>query len=76
MSTMIQVRNVPEAVHRVLKSRAAKQGVTLSDLCLRELKQAAERPTFEEIRERLAQAPSLDKDSGATAIIRAARDQD
>ena len=54
MTKMIQVRNVPAALHRTLKARAALAGMTLSDYLLAELRRVAERPTLEEIRERLA----------------------
>jgi plasmid stability protein len=53
MSTTIQIRNVPEALHRQLKSRAASAGVSLSDYLLSEIRQAAERPTADELRARL-----------------------
>jgi plasmid stability protein len=53
MSVMVQVRNVPEALHRRLKSRAALRGMSLSDYLLGELREAAERPTIEELRARL-----------------------
>jgi len=43
---MIQIRNVPEALHRRLKFRAALEGMTLSDYLLAELRHVAERPTF------------------------------
>ena len=54
MSTMIQIRNVPEALHRRLKARAALAGMSLSDYLLAEITEAAERPTVEELRARLA----------------------
>lgn len=50
---MIQVRNVPDALHRGLKARAALAGMSLSDYLLAELKEIAERPTLAELRERL-----------------------
>jgi plasmid stability protein len=50
---MIQVRNVPEVVHRRLKVRAASAGMSLSDYLLGELRKIAERPTLAEFRERL-----------------------
>ncbi len=53
MSKMIQLRNVPEALHRSLKSRAALAGMSLSDYLLGEIKEIAERPTLIELRERL-----------------------
>lgn len=54
MSTMIQIRNVPEALHRRLKARAALAGKSLSDYLLAEITEAAESPTVEELRARLA----------------------
>jgi antitoxin FitA len=54
MTKMIQVRNVPEDVHRTLKARAAKAGVSLSDYIKRDLEQAAARPSLEEIDARIA----------------------
>jgi len=55
MSTMVQVRNVPDALHRKLKARAALAGMSLSDYILAELKRSLERPTREELLDRLAQ---------------------
>lgn len=58
MSVMIQVRNVPDSLHRSLKARAAMAGMTLSDYLLGELREIAARPTLAEFRERLhARAP-------------------
>lgn len=54
MSKMIQIRNVPDTLHRKLKSRAALEGISLSDLLLKEIEQIAERPTAKELAERLA----------------------
>ena len=52
MSTrMIQIRNVPDRIHRTLKSRAALAGLTLSDFLLREITRVAQRPTLEEVLE-------------------------
>ena len=50
---MIQVRNVPDALHRKLKARAAMAGMSLSDYLLGELREVAERPTLAEFRTRL-----------------------
>ena len=46
MSKMIQIRNVPDALHRRLKARAAEAGMSLSDYLLAELRRSAERPTL------------------------------
>lgn len=53
MERMIQVRNVPDSLHRSLKARAAMAGMSLSDYLLGELREIAERPTLAEFRERL-----------------------
>ena len=50
---MIQIRNVPEELHRSLKERAAREGTTLSELILRELPRLARRPSPEELLERI-----------------------
>jgi antitoxin FitA len=49
----IQIRNVPEPLHRKLKARAAEAGMTLSDYLLREAERAAERPTIAELTARI-----------------------
>ena len=51
---MIQVRNVPDDLHRKLKMRAAVEGVTLSDLALSELRRAVAAPSPRELSERFA----------------------
>ena len=53
MARMIQVRNVPDVLHRRLKVRAASAGMSLTDYLLGELREIAERPTLAEFRERL-----------------------
>jgi len=50
---MIQLRNVPEPLHRTLKARAAMAGMSMSDYLLAEIKEVADRPTLAELRERL-----------------------
>jgi len=53
MSPMIQIRNVPDDLHRQLKARAALEGLSLSDFLLREARRVAERPTLTELQRRL-----------------------
>jgi antitoxin FitA len=72
---MIQLRHVPDSLHRQLKARAAIEGMSLSEFLIREARKIAERPTMEEIRSRLAaQAPTQLKTS-ATKALREERDQ-
>jgi plasmid stability protein len=54
MSKMIQLRHVPDELHRRLKSKAALEGMSLSEYLIREARHAAERPTPAELRQRLA----------------------
>jgi plasmid stability protein len=51
---LIQIRNVPDDVHRTLKMRAAAEGVSLSDYVLREVERAARTPTPAELAQRIA----------------------
>ena len=75
MSRMIQTRNVPDALHRRLKSRAALAGMSLSDYLLAEIRDLAERPTIEEVRHRLAGRSRVTPSVAPAAVIRAARDR-
>jgi plasmid stability protein len=69
MSKMIQLRNVPDDLHRKLKARAALSGLSLSDYLLQEVRRVAERPTVAELRSRLAtRAPVNPKVPPATAV--------
>ena len=74
MSRMIQVRNVPDTIHRTLKARAAMAGMSLSDFLLSELRQLAERPTIGELRERLHRRESVRLKVSAARSVREERD--
>ncbi len=50
---MIQIRNVPDELHRSLKVRAAREGTTLSELILTELPRLANKPSPQELLERI-----------------------
>ena len=75
MSVMIQIRNVPDALHRQLKSRAALAGMSLSDYLLSEIREIAERPTLDELRARLERLPRVKLSTRPAEIIRAERDR-
>jgi len=75
MNVMIQVRNVPETIHRTLKSRAALAGMSLSDFLLNEMRQVAERPSLEELRARIAGRTAVSPSVTPAEAIRAERDQ-
>lgn len=74
MSKMIQVRNVPDDLHRRLKSRAALAGMSLSDYLLAELRRFADRPSPEEMRRRLAERLPMSVSETSAAAVRAERD--
>lgn len=75
MSTMIQIRNVPDLLHRRVKSRAALSGRSLSDYLLAEISQIAERPTPDELRARLAAYPDTSLSVTPADAVRAERDR-
>lgn len=70
----MQIRNVPTEIHRRLKARAAIEGISMSDFVLREVRKALDRPTRQEILERLAARPARRMRRSAAAVIRAERD--
>ena len=75
MSKMIQVRDVPDQIHRILKSRAAREGMSLSDFIKKELEHSAERPTMREWLERTRQTKPVRAKESAAEIIRGLRDE-
>lgn len=74
MAKMIQIRNVPDDLHRKLKARAAEKGMSLSDYLKAELQEIAELPTVEEMVARLRSRPRVDIGDEAVQIIRRTRD--
>jgi antitoxin FitA len=67
MPKMIQIRHVPDEVHRTLKERAAKAGMSLSDYLRREITKIASLPTIDEVIERIQRrGPIGDIDSVET----------
>ena len=74
MSSLVQIRNVPRDLHRRLKARAALAGMSMSEYALRELRKSLERPSREEILERLASRSVRKMRKSAADVIRAERD--
>lgn len=72
--SMIQIRNVPEALHRRLKARAALAGLSLSDLLLAEIRALAETPTPEELKARLATRSPVSTEVSPAELVRAERE--
>jgi antitoxin FitA len=77
MAKLLQVRDVPDPVHRTLKARAAQSGMSLSEYLRAELALIASRPTPEEVRQRLRQHSPVvigPPSERPAAIIRRMRD--
>jgi plasmid stability protein len=69
MSKMIQIRDVPDSLHRTLRTRAAHAGMSLSDYLRTELELVAERLPVSELRYRLAALePAAVKEPPAKAV--------
>ena len=71
---MIQIRNVPDALHRKVKARAAQSGMTLSDYLLVEIERISTLPTREEMLARLHSRSRVKLRKPAAEIIRKARE--
>ena len=75
MSRMIQLRHVPDDLHRKLKVRAAMEGLSLSDYLVQEVRRVAERPTLAELRHRLAQRTTVVVRVSPAKAVRAERER-
>lgn len=75
MPKMIQIRNVPDKLHRTLKARAAMAGMSLSEYLLKEMRAIAERPSLEQLRQRLARRRSVNPDVSPADAVREERER-
>jgi antitoxin FitA len=73
MSKMVQIRDVLDKVHRTLKARAAREGMSLSDYIKRELERSTERPTMYEWLERTEQAKPISAKLSSAQLVRELR---
>jgi len=71
---MVQIRNVPTQLHRKLKARAAIEGMSMSEFVMRELRKALDKPTRQEILDRLRARPVRRLRRPAAEVIRTERD--
>jgi plasmid stability protein len=71
---MVQVRNVPDDLHRKLKSRAALSGMSISEYLLREIERVLERPTREELLQRLQSRDQVELREGTASAVAAERE--
>jgi plasmid stability protein len=74
MSKMIQVRDVPDEVHRTLKARAAREGMSLSDYIKSELERVAGRPSMREWLDLTRQVKPIPAKRSSAQVIRELRD--
>lgn len=74
MAVMVQVRNVPDDLHRKLKSRAALAGMSISEFLLREIERSLARPTPEELLQRLRSHGRVDLAESAAEAVAAERE--
>lgn len=72
--TMIQIRHVPEDVHRKLKARAAMEGVSLSELALAELRRSLEKPTRRELLDLVASRQPVRSGPSSVELVEGARE--
>ncbi|MEM6559735.1 MAG: hypothetical protein AAF605_08110 [Myxococcota bacterium] len=74
MTKMIQVRNVPDALHEALVNRAARARMSLSDYLLVELRALADTPTLDELFERISHREAIEPSESSVSAVRAERD--
>lgn len=76
MTKMIQIRNVPDDLHRRLKERAAKAGMSLSDYLLSEVERVADKPSMKEWLALVGSREPVEVDEPPEMTIRRMRDAD
>ena len=72
---MIQIRNVPDDLHRKLKARAAERGQSLSDYLLEIIRIEAEQPTLEEWLARVKSREPVDFELSSAELVRELREE-
>ncbi len=72
----IQVRGVPDDIHRVLRTRAAAAGISLSDFALGELERVAKHPPVADLLERARSRAGGAESAAIVAAVRAGRERD
>ena len=75
VSKSIQIRGVPDHVHRALAARAAAAGLSLSDYLLAEVTRVAERPPVAEVLARAGERSGGTSIAGIVRVVRSGRDR-
>jgi len=73
MTKMLQIRNVPDDTHRLLKARAAMAGMSMSHFVLREIERIVRRPSREDVLAAIRAAPPVTLTEEPAEIVRQAR---
>ena len=74
MSMMIQIRNVPETLHRRLKARAAMEGMSMSLYILRGIEKSLERPSRRALLQAIREQPEIAVDQSPADVLREERE--
>jgi len=74
MSVMVQIRNVPDEIHRKLKARAALAGMSISEYLLQDIERSLERPTRDKLLERLTHRSRVEPAEPVAAAVAAERE--
>jgi antitoxin FitA len=74
MAVMVQIRNVPDDLHRKIKARAALAGMSISEYLLREIERSLARPTPEELLQRLRSHGRVELSESVAAAVAAERE--
>lgn len=75
MARTIQIRDVPEHVHRTLRGRAAQAGISLSDYVLEDLTRLAERPAVADVLRRASERTGGAATGAIVEAVRSGRDR-
>ena len=70
----VQIRNVPDDLHRALKDRASSEGRSLSDFALTHLRRALDHPPRDEVLRRIAERSTVELSQPPSDLLRAERD--
>ena len=74
MNKHVQILSLPESTHRKLKMKAAERGLSISDFLRRLIDEELEKPSWDEIRERVRKLPPIELAETSASIIRRERD--
>lgn len=74
MGVLVQIRDLPEPVHRTLKARAAASGTSLSEYLRSLLAREAERPTPDELAARVAARGRVNRAEPSEHVVRRLRE--